>query len=72
MRRVEITLDLPPTLSSGEDLYLDQPPDLAMELRSQMRIPDDYFAAIAEDLTDQQAGDRVAQLRKVCAGVVGP
>ena len=43
-----------------------------MEPRSQMRIPDDYFAAIAEDLTDQQAGDRVVELRKVCEGIVGP
>ena len=53
------------------NLYLDQPPDLAMELRSQMRIPDDYFAAIADDLTEDQALARVAELRAVCAGVVG-
>lgn len=53
------------------DLYLDQPPDLAMKLRSQMRIPDDYFAAIADDLTEEQAVASVAELRIVCAGVIG-
>ena len=44
------------------DLYLDQPPDLAMELRNQMRIPDDYFAAIADDLTEEQAVASVTEL----------
>jgi hypothetical protein len=31
------------------DLYLDRPPEEAGELRKEMRIPDDYFAAVADD-----------------------
>ncbi len=53
------------------DLYLDRSPDEARVLMDEMEIASDYYGAIAEDLTDEQAGDRVAELRTVCESVVG-
>jgi hypothetical protein len=50
----------------SDDLFMDRAPEEARELRREMRIEDDYFVAVAEDLTDQQAGDRVVELRRVC------
>ena len=53
------------------DLFLDQPPEHAEFIHRELRIPEGYFTAIAEDLTDQQAEDRVAEIRKLCVAVVG-
>jgi hypothetical protein len=55
----------------SDDLLMDRAPEEARELRREMDIDDAYFDAVTEDLADQQAGDRVAELRKVCEGVVG-
>jgi len=49
------------------DLYLDRPPEEARELRREMDVPEDYFGAIAEDLTEEQAEASVAGLRAFCA-----
>ena len=54
-----------------EDLFMDGPPEMTQALRREMLIDDNYFAAIADDLTEAQASARVAELRAVCAGVVG-
>jgi len=43
------------------DLYLDQPPDQVRELGREMGVPESYLAAVAEDLADEQVGDRVAE-----------
>ena len=53
------------------DLFLDQPPERAELMHREFRIPEGYFTAIAEDLTDEQAEDRVAEMRRLCVGVVG-
>ena len=54
-----------------DDLFLDRPPDEARELRDAMRIPDDYFAAIADDLTERRIEAKLAELRAVCVAVIG-
>jgi hypothetical protein len=54
-----------------DDLFLDRPPEEARELGLEMDIPEDYFTAIAEDLSEEQAHVKVAELRKLCAAVVG-
>ena len=54
-----------------DDLFLDRPPEEARELRKEMLISDDYFAAIAEDLSEEQAEASVAELRKLCTAVIG-
>ena len=55
-----------------DDLFLDRPPEEARELRREMRIPEDYFAAVADDLTEEQTEARAAELRALCAAIAGP
>jgi len=47
-----------------EALYLDRAPEEARELRRTMGIEERYFEAVAEDLTDRQVADRIAELRR--------
>ena len=56
----------------SDDLYLDRPPEEARELRREMGISEDYFAAVADDLTQEQTVAKVAELRALCAVVAGP
>ena len=51
-------------------LYTDFPPEKSKELREQMDIPDDYFMAIADDLTDEEAQAKIKELRKLCDSVI--
>lgn len=51
-------------------LYTDFPPEKSKELREQMDIPDDYFMAIADDLTDEEAKEKIKELRKLCDSVI--
>lgn len=51
-------------------LYIDFPPEKSKELREQMDIPDDYFMAIADDLTDDEAQVKIKELRKLCNSVI--
>ena len=53
------------------DLFLDQPPERSESLHREFRIPDGYFTAITEDLTDQQAEDRIVEMRRLCVAVMG-
>ena len=51
-------------------LYIDFPPEKSKDLREQMDIPDDYFMAIADDLTDKEAQVKIKELRKLCNSVI--
>jgi len=51
-------------------LYIDFPPEKSKDLREQMDITDDYFMAIADDLTDEEAQARIKELRKLCNSVI--
>jgi len=51
-------------------LYIDFPPEKSKELREEMDIPDDYFMAIADDLTDEEAQVKIKELRKLCNSVI--
>ena len=53
-----------------EDLYIDKPPEEAQALKDFMRMRDDYFSAIADDLTDEEAEARIKELRKLCNSVI--
>ena len=37
-----------------------------------MEISEDYFLAIANDLTDKEANARIKELRKLCDSVIKP
>ncbi len=53
-----------------EDLYIDKPPEEAQALKDFMRMRDDYFLAIADDLTNEEAEARIQELRKLCNSVI--
>ena len=53
-------------------LYTDFPPEKSKDLREQMDIPDDYFMAIADDLTDEEAKAQIKELRKLCDSATEP
>jgi hypothetical protein len=55
-----------------EDLYIDKPPEEAQALKDFMRMRDDYFLEIADDLTDEEAEARIMELRKLCNPIVKP
>jgi hypothetical protein len=55
-----------------EDLYIDKPPEEAQALKDFMRMRDDYFSAIADDLTDEEAEARIKELRKLCNPIIKP
>jgi hypothetical protein len=54
------------------DLYLDRPPEEGRELRREMGVSEDYFTTVADDLREEQARVKVAELRELCTAVVGP
>jgi hypothetical protein len=51
-------------------LYMDFPPEKSKELRDWMDIPDDYFMAIADELSDDEAKATIRELRKLCDSVI--
>ena len=51
-------------------LYIDFPTEKSKRLRDWAGIPDDYFLAIADDLTDEEAQVRMKELRKLCNSVI--
>jgi hypothetical protein len=53
-----------------EDLFVDRPPEEAKELKRETGVSEDYFAAIADDLTEEQVGHKIAQLRRLCREII--
>ncbi|HUU15876.1 MAG TPA: hypothetical protein VMW72_01900 [Sedimentisphaerales bacterium] len=53
-------------------LYIDFPPEKSEDLREQMDIPDDYFMAIADDLTGEEAEAQIKELKKLCNSIIKP
>jgi len=46
--------------------YADHPPEMTKFLKYMVRIPDDYYTAIADDLTDDKAAAGIKELKKLC------
>jgi len=51
-------------------LYIDFPPEKSRRLRNWAGIPDNYYLAIADELTDEEAQLRMKELRKLCNSVI--
>jgi hypothetical protein len=49
---------------------MDHPPEKSKELKDWMNIRDDYFAAIADDLTGEEAKAQIKELQQLCELVV--
>jgi hypothetical protein len=54
-----------------DQLYIDHPPETSKWLKDMSGVSDNYFLAIADDLTEEQAEARIEQLQKLCQSIVG-
>ena len=52
-----------------EDLYIDKPPEEASRLKEFMRIKDDYFLEIPDDLRPQKIETTLSELKALCRSV---
>ena len=52
--------------------YMDHPPEKTQWLKDMARISDNYYTAIANDLTDEEAAATIKGLRKLCDSIITP
>jgi hypothetical protein len=52
--------------------YADHPPEMTQWLKYMTRIPDNYYTAIADDLTDEEAASTIKELKKLCDSIIAP
>jgi hypothetical protein len=52
-----------------EDLYIDKPPEEAQRLKDLMRMRDDYFLEIPEDLKPKEIETRLSELKTLCRSI---
>jgi len=52
--------------------YMDHPPEKTQWLKYMARISDDYYTAIADDLTDIEAQTQIKELRRLCGSIIEP
>ncbi|MDH4201367.1 MAG: hypothetical protein OEV87_00540 [Phycisphaerae bacterium] len=52
-----------------EDLYVDMPPEDSSRFKEFMRIKDDYFVEIPDDLDEAAIGTAVSQLKALCGEI---
>jgi len=53
-------------------MYIDFSPEKSRVLKDIAGIPDDYFMAIADDLTDKEAKARIKELKNLCHSIIKP
>jgi hypothetical protein len=51
-------------------IFMDHSPEMTQWLKSMARIPDNYYTAIADDLTDEQATATIKELKKLCDVII--
>ena len=52
-----------------EDLYIDKPPEGAQRLKDFMRMRDDYFLEISEDLKPKEIKTKLSELKALCQSI---
>ena len=52
-----------------EDLYIDKPPEEARRLKDFMRMRDDYFLEVPEDLKPKQIKAKLSELKILCQSI---
>ena len=50
--------------------YIDFPPEKSKQLKEWAGITDDYFLAIAKDLTDDEAQIKIQELQNLCKSII--
>ena len=53
-------------------IYMDHAPEKTQFLKQMAMIPDNYYTAIANDLTDKQAQATIKELKKLCDSILEP
>ncbi len=53
-------------------IYMDHPPEKTQWSKQMARIPDNYYAAIANDLADEQAQATIKELKRLCDSIIEP
>ena len=53
-------------------IFMDRPPDMTEWLKDMVDITDDYFMAIADDLSDEEAQSQIKELKKLCDSITEP
>jgi hypothetical protein len=51
-------------------IFMDHAPEKTQWLKDMANIRDDYFTAIADDLTDEQAHATIKELQKLCDSII--
>ena len=54
-----------------DQLYIDHPPEKSKWLKDMSGVSDNYFLAIADDLTEEQSMARIKQSQTLCHSIVG-
>ncbi|MCP4611472.1 MAG: hypothetical protein GY845_22390 [Planctomycetes bacterium] len=54
------------------DIYMDHPPEKTEWLKYMAMISDNYYTAIADDLTDEEAQVKIKELKELCNLVIKP
>ena len=52
-----------------EDLYIDKPPEETQRLKDFMRIRDDYFLEVPEDLKPKEIETKLSELKTLCRSI---
>ena len=52
------------------DIFADFPPEMARQMREIADITDNYYLAIAHDLTDEQSMTTIEQLQGMCESII--
>ncbi len=52
-----------------EDLYIDKPPEEAQILKDLMRMRDDYFLKVPEDLKPEEIETKLSKLKSLCRSI---
>ena len=53
-----------------DHIYVDHAPEKTQFLKYMARIPDNYYTAIAYDLTDKEAAATIKELKKLCDSII--
>ncbi len=54
----------------NDQLCIDHPPEKSKWLKDMSGVSDNYFLAIADDLTEEQAKAKIMELQKLCQSIV--
>ncbi len=55
----------------SEDIFIDQSPEKSRGLKQLAGIANDYYLGVAEDLSEEEVGIKLREIRQLCREIVG-